>query len=96
MSQRCVVCGQPLPAGVSEVEMHRRLEELNATAAEQAATTLKRELDRQREVNGGRGILGTRAARADEQVSHSRAIQSLGQFCGARRIIRLLPHRPIQ
>jgi hypothetical protein len=47
MSERCVVCGQPLPAGVSEVEMHLRLEKLNAAAAEQAATTLKRELDRQ-------------------------------------------------
>ncbi|HYN82788.1 MAG TPA: DUF2130 domain-containing protein [Gemmatimonadaceae bacterium] len=46
MSERCVVCGQPLPAGVSEAEMHRRLDKLASAAAEEAAASLRRELER--------------------------------------------------
>jgi hypothetical protein len=45
MSERCVVCGQPLPAGVTEAEMHRRLDKLSATVAEEAAAKVRRELD---------------------------------------------------
>lgn len=47
MAQRCAVCGQPLPAGLTEAEMHRRLDKLSATAAKDAATNVRRELDRQ-------------------------------------------------
>src|SRR5258708_36940326 len=46
MAERCMVCGQPLPAGVSEVEMHRRLDKFSAAAAKDAAADVRRELDR--------------------------------------------------
>jgi hypothetical protein len=47
MNERCEVCGQPLPVGVTEAEIHRRLDKLRATAGEEAATKVRRELDRQ-------------------------------------------------
>lgn len=46
MAERCVVCGQPLPAGVTEAEMHRRVDKLGAEAAEAAASNVRRELER--------------------------------------------------
>ena len=47
MVEKCAVCGQSLPAGVTAVEMHRRLDELGATAAAEAATKLRKELDKE-------------------------------------------------
>lgn len=47
MAERCSVCGQPLPAGVTEAEMHRRLDRLGSAAAKDAAAGVRRELDRQ-------------------------------------------------
>jgi len=46
MAERCVVCGQPLPAGLTAAEMHRRLEKLSASAAADAASEVRRELER--------------------------------------------------
>jgi hypothetical protein len=47
MSERCAVCGQPLPEGMNAAEMHRRLQKLGAAAAEREAKKLRRELDRE-------------------------------------------------
>ena len=45
MAERCVVCGQPLPAGLTPAQMHRRLDKLGATAAREAAAQVKRDLE---------------------------------------------------
>lgn len=50
MPERCVVCGQPLPQGMSELEMHRRLEKLGAAVAEREASKLRRQLDREHQI----------------------------------------------
>ncbi len=44
MAERCVVCGQPLPAGLTAAEMHRRVEKLSETAAQRAAADTRRNL----------------------------------------------------
>src|SRR6266550_2169188 len=46
MAERCVVCGQPLPAGMTMAEMHHRVERLSAAAAERAASETRREVER--------------------------------------------------
>lgn len=46
MSTRCAVCGQPLPVGVSEAEMHRRLDKLRSEAADREVAKARREIDR--------------------------------------------------
>jgi hypothetical protein len=47
MSERCAVCGQPLPEGLDATEMHRRLEKLGAVVAEREVNKLRRQLDRE-------------------------------------------------
>ncbi len=43
MAHQCPVCGQPLPRGMNEAQLHRRLEKLNASAAKQGAAKVRRE-----------------------------------------------------
>jgi hypothetical protein len=45
MSTRCAVCGQTLPVGVTEAEMHRRLEKIGSTATEREVNNARREMD---------------------------------------------------
>lgn len=46
MPTKCEVCGQPLPVGVSEAEMHRRIDKIRAKAADREVRRARRELDR--------------------------------------------------
>jgi hypothetical protein len=43
MLRRCVVCGQLLPAGISQSVVSRRLEKLNSAAAAREAKTIRSE-----------------------------------------------------
>jgi len=45
MAERCVVCGQMLPAGMTTAEMHHRVERLSAGAAQRAASETRREVE---------------------------------------------------
>lgn len=47
MPRRCPVCGQALPKGMDEVEIHRRVERLGAAAAQREAGRVRHELARQ-------------------------------------------------
>lgn len=72
MSERCAVCGQPLPVGMSETEMHRRLEKLGAAAAEREAEKLRRQLDRQYRTQLAEQAAEIRKVAAKEAVTSSR------------------------
>ena len=43
MAYNCPVCGQALPKGMDDEQLHRRLEKLNASAAKQEAVKVRRE-----------------------------------------------------
>lgn len=78
MAERCVVCGQPLPAGVTEAEMHRRLNKLGAAAAKDAAAHVRRELNRQfRTQLAERAAAIRKRALAEAQTSSRRQLASL-------------------
>jgi hypothetical protein len=47
MPQHCPVCGQTLPKGVDQVELHRRMEKIGAAIAQQEADKVRRCLARQ-------------------------------------------------
>jgi uncharacterized protein DUF2130 len=44
MFQRCPVCGQTLPRGMDEAELHRRMEKIGAAATRREADKVRREL----------------------------------------------------
>jgi hypothetical protein len=72
MSERCAVCGQPLPRGMNEAEMHRRWEKLGAEAAEREAEKLRRQLDRQYRTQLAEQATVIRKAAAKEALASSR------------------------
>lgn len=80
MAERCIVCGQPLPAGLPAAEMHRRLEKLGAAAAHREATKVRRELDRQyrSQLSEQAEAIRKRAA-LEAQASSRRQLASLQQ-----------------
>jgi len=47
MAQRCPVCGQTLPKGMDEPELHRRMEKIGAAVAQREADKVRRSLARQ-------------------------------------------------
>lgn len=80
MAERCVVCGQPLPAGVTEAQMHRRVDKLGAQAAEAAASNVRRELElRFRTQLAEQAATIRKRAVVEAQASSRRSLTSLQQ-----------------
>lgn len=90
MPELCELCGQPLPAGVTEAEIHRRLDKLGGAAAKDAANDVRRELtQRFKDQLADQTVAVRKRAVADAQAKTRRERASLQrQLEAAKRATR--------